>query len=61
MLWLASAACLCGGAMVVWALYWRALREYVREGDHYAAEVTLVAMFGSFLPFLGFAMMVHLL
>ena len=58
MKWLAFLAILLSGALCVWLLYGDALREYIKKGDEHGANVTIVAMFGTFLPFFGFALMI---
>jgi hypothetical protein len=44
------------GLFSIWLMYWEGFVEYRRAGDDYGAAVTAVAMFGSFLPFIGFAL-----
>ena len=53
-----SLAMICMGFLFCWLMYGDGLREYLSEGDGHGARVTIVAMFGSFLPFFGGAIMV---
>jgi purine-cytosine permease-like protein len=45
-----SAIALIVGAGLTWFIYGSSLREYHRQGDSHAVDVTLLAMFGTFMP-----------
>ena len=50
------ALCFIAGVVFVWVMYGKSLKEYWANDDEHGANVTALAMFGSFLPFMGFAM-----
>lgn len=59
--WLVPICFLVAGGIAVWLMYGWALREYLQKGDHDAASVTIIAMFGTFLPFICFAAIAYVL
>lgn len=45
------------GALCVWLMYGRGLMGFWRSGDDHAVNVTLLAMFATYLPVFGGAML----
>lgn len=52
-----SVAILALGALCVWLMYGHGLAEFWKSGDDHAVNVTLIAMFGTYLPVLAVAML----